>query len=326
MKGLFSLLITLIITLSAIAQSSSPTSNEASTRDTLIYFPARPASGFNFGYYLFLPKGIRQGEIHYLMVETTNGGVSDSISFHEQNARIIASKSGVANYTSKKLRIPLLVPVFPRSQTDWTIYTHALDRDAMLIKRNPIERLDLQLISMIEDAGQHLKKLGHPIHPKFFMSGFSASGTFANRMSLLHPDRIKAIAAGGINSIAILPVSELKGKTLNYPLGIADFQVITGKPVQMDAFRFLPQLLYMGALDENDAAAFTDGYSPEESKLVYELMGKKLIPERWSAMETIYRENNVKAEFRTYPGIGHGTDLKMLNDLADFFSQHSNTP
>lgn len=306
------------------AQTESTLPADIRTKDTLMKFAAKPGAGFNFEYLVYLPKGVQPGVTNYLMVETNNGGVNDTMSHHEKTAGYAAARSGVANYTSKFLKIPLLVPIFPRSATNWMIYTHALDRDAMLSKGTDIERLDLQLLAMIEDAKKQLAKQGYPLHDKFFMNGFSASGTFANRMSLLHPEKIKAIAAGGINSIAILPINELKGKKLEYPLGIADVKQITGKEVNLEAFRELPQLLYMGSLDDNDAAKYDDGYSKEESAVVFTVMGEQLIPQRWSFVEQVYKDNKVNAEFRTYPGIGHGTDLKMLNELVDFFRKHMN--
>jgi hypothetical protein len=309
--------------LQAAAQGTTPAPTlTGREKDTLIKFAANPAAGFRFEYLVYLPKGLKSGEVKPLMVETNNGGVNDTIAYHERTARSAASRSGVAVYVAKKLKLPFLVPIFPRSEAKWMVYTHALDRDAFLAKGEDIERLDLQLLAMVEDARKQLAAMGYPLQDRFLMTGFSASGTFANRMSLLHPEKIKAMAAGGINAITILPQAQLEGKTLKYPLGIADVATVTGKPVNLEAFKVLPKLLYMGALDDNDAAAFDDGYSEEERALVYELMGKQMIPQRWSFMETQYRTAGVKGEFRTYPNIGHGTDLKMLDDLVDFFRRY----
>jgi hypothetical protein len=80
--------------------------------------------------------------------------------------------------------------------------------------------------------------------------------------------------------------------------------------------------LYMGTLDDNDAAAFDDAYNAEEREQIYTLMGKSLIPQRWAFMEKVYKENGVKAEFRTYNHMGHGTDEKINNDLVQFFRRH----
>jgi hypothetical protein len=325
----FALLLTVFLvacTATQVLAQDLPSLAPARDRDTLIKFAANPQAGFYFDYLVYLPKGTQIGVSNYLMVETNNGGVNDTMAYHEKWARHAASRSGVGNYVARKLVIPFLVPIFPRSQTNWKVYTHALDRDAFLSRGDSIERLDLQLLAMVEDARKQLVQQGYPVKEKFFMTGFSASGTFANRLSLLHPEKIQAVATGGINAIAILPVAEVQGKTLDYPLGIADVEKVTGRAVNLAAFRVLPKLLYMGALDDNDAAAFADGYSKEESALVYELMGKQLIPQRWSFMEEQYKKNKVEAEFRTYPDIGHGTDLKILNDLVEFFKKYAHIP
>ena len=297
--------------------------NQELASSSLLKFKARPDLGFNFEYFIYLPKELKSPASTYLLVESSNTGTNDLIEHHEKGAAEAASKSSVGNYVSRKLKIPLLVPVFPRSATNWAYYTHALDRETILSKEFGIERLDLQLLAMIEDAKKHLAKQNFYLKDKFFITGFSASGTFANRFSILHPEKIQATASGGINAIAILPVAKLNGQPLNYPLGTADIKKITGKRVNLKAFKKLPKLLYMGAMDTNDAVEFDDAYSKEERKIVYELMGKQLIPERWSFIREIYLKNNIQADFRTYPQIGHGTDLKINTDLVEFFKTHS---
>ncbi|HEY1114240.1 MAG TPA: hypothetical protein VGE66_11795 [Chitinophagaceae bacterium] len=307
----------------AVSQDAlTATPVEMLVKDTLIKFPANPGAGFHFEYLVLLPRGIEKEKTTPLMVETNNTGLNDTITVHEKGARRAASHSGVGVYVAKKLRLPFLVPIFPRSQTDWTVYTHALDRDAFVAKGVDYERLDLQLLAMVEDAKKRLAAMGYPLEEKFLLTGFSASGTFANRLSLLHPAKIKAVATGGINAIAILPVAQVKGKTLNYPLGLADVEAITGQPVDLEAFRALPKLLYMGAKDDNDAAAFSDGYSDEERALVYGLMGKQMIPTRWSFMESQYRLAGVQAQFKTYEHMGHGTDLVILDELVAYFKTY----
>ena len=79
---------------------------------------------------------------------------------------------------------------------------------------------------------------------------------------------------------------------------------------------------YIGALDDNDAVAFDDGYNKEEREIVYRLIGKEL-PKRWAFVQEEYRKNNIQVDFRTYDGIGHGTDLKINNDLVEFFRKYS---
>jgi len=321
-KTLFiSRLLLVAITFITVQNAFAQTSNQVRLTDTMMKFNAKPESGFNFDYLIFLPKGTPLNTTTYLMVETNNSGLNDTMKHHLKGA-LYAAANGVASYVARRLHLPLLVPVFPRSATHWTYYTHALDRDVLLTQEFGIERLDLQLLAMVEDARVQLSAQNYKLQQPFFMTGFSASGTFANRFSLLHPQKLKAVAAGGINAIAILPIAHINGDTLQYPLGIADVPRITGQPVDLAAFKKLPQLLYMGALDDNDAAAFDDAYSAEERAQVYNLMGKQLVPQRWAFMQKIYEQNGVGAEFRTYHHMGHGTDEKINNDLVAFFRKH----
>ena len=298
----------LVILLAILSGCSSVRLNKASgepasvrIKDTLLKIPANPKAGFNFGYLVYLPKGTPAGRSTFLMVETNNGGPNDTMAHHERTARHTAVRSGVANYVARYLHLPLLVPIFPRSATHWEYYTHALDRDALLSKDFGIERLDLQLLAMIKDARRQLAAQGCRLEQKFFMTGFSASGTFANRFSLLHPEALQAVAAGGINGIAMLPLPQLDGQALRYPLGTADMKAITGKKPDLKQFRSLPQLLYMGALDSNDAVAFDDAYSDSDRAIVHRLLGKDLIPTRWAAVQKVYKQQGIEAEFRTYP-------------------------
>ncbi len=330
MKYLFLLLIVALIAchsprginVNSSAGGAGTFSIDTLAKDTLLKFSAHPDLGFNFDYLVYLPKGLTWDKNTYLMVETNNSGVNDSMAHHEKGARYAASRSSVGNYVARKLKLPLLVPIFPRPATYWMYYTHALDRDALLCKDFGLERLDLQLLSMINDARKRLTGHRLILHEKFFMTGFSASGTFANRFSLLHPEKIRATASGGINGIAILPLSSFAGKALNYPLGIADVDSITGRAVNLKAYKSLPKMFYMGETDSNDAVAFDDAYSEEERALVYELMGKSLIPVRWDFIRKLYKQNNVVADFKVYPKIGHGTDLKINNELVDFFRKY----
>jgi len=305
-----------------VAHAKGNSLSDTLARDTVIIVDALPVEGFNFPYVLYLPKGMKMSGETTLMVETNNGGLNDTLEHHKKTAIHTASKSGVANYVARRLKIPLLVPVFPRSATHWTVYTHALDRDAFLSTDSAIRRLDLQLIAMVESARKLLRNSDVRLDEQFFITGFSASGTFANRFSLLHPGLLKATASGGINAIAILPVSHIEGTPFKFPLGIADVGQVTGRKVQMDAFKKLPKMLYMGALDDNDAAAFDDAYDEEERQQIYKFMGRKSMPDRWAFMRDIYKQHGIEATFITYPHIGHGTDLRINNELVAYFRKY----
>lgn len=287
----------------------------------LFEIEADSGKGFNFPYLLFLPDSMSDQKELFLIVEPNNSGfANDKIGEHLEKARRTASIDYyIGNYISGKLGYPLLVPVFPRPESDWKIYTHALDRDAILQKDNQLERIDIQLIRMIEDARDTLLKLGYPTKSQVLMTGFSASGTFANRFSLIHPEKIYALAAGGLNGLLMLPVSKIDGTELNYPLGTNDFSRLFNEPFDSSAFRNIPQYLFMGGLDENDAILFDDGYDPEEREAVFKVIGEKMQPDRWVTCGEIYGNAGIAATIITYDSLGHKHPPEVMEDILSFF-------
>lgn len=283
---------------------------------------AAPEKGFNYPYLLRVPEGAGP-QPQVLIVEPNNtGAISDDFAVHVSAAERLARNS-VGQFVARRLSIPLLVPVFPRPQTEWQIYTHLLDRDTILVESGPLKRLDLQLMAMIDDAIARLKARGVVVHQKVLMYGFSASGAFVNRFAMLHPDRVLAVAAGGVNGMLMLPVEQLDSVALPYPLGIADFRTVSGVAPQLEVWRRVAQFIYIGADDDNDAVLFSDGYTDDERATVFRVIGEKMQPDRWERCQAVYREAGANVTFRTYPGVGHVTNPLMVAAIVDFFRTHA---
>lgn len=301
---------------SLLAQTSQA---QKISRDSLLIIEKNPAKGFFSDYILFIPKGTKLNGKTFLLVEPNNTGkLSDSIEIHIQHAVSLASVSSVGNNISTELRIPLLVPVFPRPASKPLTYSHALDRDVMLEKRPDLKRLDLQLLAMIEDSRSVLKTFGVEVEEKIFMSGFSASGTFVNRFSFLHPDKIQALAIGGFNGELILPQKSINGIKINYPIGTNDFEKMFKQKFDIDAYKAIPQYIYMGELDENDAVQFDDSYNKKERKLINENLAPT-VQKRYIACKEIYLSSNINSDFKTYEKVGHWTTSNMNLDVIRFF-------
>ena len=175
---------------------------------------------------------------------------------------------------------------------------------------------------MVKNARKELIKMGINIDDCFFMTGFSASGTFANRFSMLHPEKLKAVAAGGLNGLLIAPKNKIENDILKFPIGIADVYSVTGIKPSIDTFKKLPQLWFMGELDTNDAVLYYDGYSITERALVYKVFGQEMMPTRWHNSIEIYEKSGIPAIMKTYKNIGHGTDKKINDEITEFFRKH----
>lgn len=311
----------LILTISYVAAFAQKTVVEAFKNDSLIVVDKNPEKGFYSDYILFIPKGTVLNKKIFLLVEPNNTGkTSDSIEVHKQYAIDLASVSSVGNNISTELKIPLLVPIFPRPASQPLMYTHALDRDVMVEKMPELKRLDLQLVDMITDAKRILNAMNIEVDPKIFMNGFSASATFTNRFSFIHPDKIKALAIGGFNGKLMLPQNKINGTKLNYPIGTNDFTKLFNKEFDLETYRLIPQLIYMGKLDENDAVQFDDAYSKKERRIINNNTGRN-VQERYLECQKIYQKNSIFPIFETYENVGHWTTPEMNLNVIKFFLQ-----
>lgn len=284
---------------------------------------ANPEKGFSYPYYLFVPAELRDPSVakttHTILVLPNNTGkLDDALEFHEADVKKrMAQVPTIANL----LKVAVIMPVFPRPSTDWKIYTHALDRDAMVTDKKEYARFDLQLIAMIDDARRSLKKDGVIFDKRVLLNGFSASGMFTNRFAFLHPERVKAAAIGSPGGWPIAPAATYKEKPLRYPIGIADIKQVAGKSLDLETLRKVPLFIYLGDKDDNDSVIFGDSYDAEDKDLILPLLGAKPI-DRWEAARSMYASAGLNAEFKLYPGIAHTINDQMRNDIRAFLEKH----
>ena len=311
MKTIFALLLSLLFSINFFAQAET------------LKVEAEPEKGFAYPYYLYIPASMREAaakdQAHNLLVVPNNTGTpDDDLSVHEKNVQQKMSQVGLA---FGKLNVPVLMPVFPRPKTDWKIYTHALDRDALLTGKAEYKRFDLQLAAMIDHARRRFAEKDLKIDEKVLLYGYSAAGMFVNRFAFLHPDRVKAVTSGSPGGWAIAPSEKFKEKTLRYPLGTGDFKNIARSKFDLKALQKVPFFIFMGDRDENDSLVFGDGYEEEDKNLVFELFGKTPL-ERWEISQKLYRQAKLNAEFKLYPGAAHKVTPEMLTDVLAFLAKH----
>lgn len=331
----------------------------------VLFVSANPAKGFYWPYFIIIPsdwyKKDNYGKKRYLMVESNNVG---SLNEYEGFKKCISDTEKFAmNLEPRSLEIaenmwsPALIPVFPRPDVYYTyngegnvFYTHAFDRDTATLHlklKDPklssmltsqfenlgydvktFSRLDVQLEAMVDDAIENLNKKGQNIEKhKIFFSGYSASGTFADRFAFLHPDRIKAVAAGAANDDMVLTLSEYKGEKLMFPLGTSDYKDITGKSFNLAEQNKYAKLVYMGEDDENNVVPYTDCYGNEERRIITKLWGMEVLP-RAKQLADLYGKSGGKGIFILDKGIKHSCSKDMIEYLLTFFkaNRDSNVP
>lgn len=323
MKGfILGLIFVLIISAAAFAQAQSP-AVPALTEKDYVRIDANTAAGFAYPYYLYVPPEFRSDANRkvkqtILVLPNNTGKVDDDFAEHEADVKKRMAMSGAV---AAMLKVAVLMPVFPRPKSDWQIYTHALDRDSMVTDRKEYRRLDLQLLAMIDHAIFLMKKDGIKADKRVLINGFSAQGMFANRFTFLHPKRVKAAAIGSPGGWPIAPVERYKDKTLRYPIGTADLNVVAGKKLDMKSLRKVPLFIFLGDKDTNDSVPFGDSYDDVDRELINPLFGKTPI-ERWAISKQLYADAKLNAEFRLYPGVAHTVTPQMRDDIRAFLLKH----
>lgn len=294
----------------------------------LIKAPAAPSKGFEWPYYLSIPKDLSKQTV-ILVLPNNTGTVSDDWAVHD--AAALSLVKWISDF-AVRLDVPLLVPTFPRPINPWIpggIYTHALDRESLVteavLPEGSIQRVDLQLIAMIGDAQARLAARGFRVDKRVFMMGFSASGAFTSRFTMLHPEIVRAAAPGSPGGWPLAPVSRWWGGTsLRYPVGIADVRSLTGKAVDLAEVKRVPQYIYVGDQDTNDALD-TRNFPQSEIDVICDHLNCNPAPyisERWPISEELYRSVGIFNQFVVYPGVAHSITPEMFEDIFQFFMKN----
>ncbi len=309
-----------------------------------------PKSGFYWDYILYIPNQVKHSKL--LVVPNNTGYATDNYELHKERAK------GLIQYKSKladELGVLLLVPIFPRPLSYSGLYTHALDRACLQTDVSNLKRLDLQLIEMINDCKSILTKENIILDDKILMSGFSASGDFVDRFSFLHPQCVDAVAYGGASTM--IPLKDIRGTALPYPLGVSDYSLIANEDFNTQAAMQIERYIYKGAQDEGGWQTITENGASKKytwreyyekyllkeleelasndqttsysnsilsdtdlDLIAYKAFEGHILLERFMDIESIYKDMNfTKATFKVYEGIGHTTTDEMKKDELDFF-------
>jgi hypothetical protein len=259
-----------------------------------------------------------------LLVQPNNtGSPTDDFARHREAARKEV-EANLGRRVADRLRAPLIVPVFPRPNeepVDFTHLVHSLDRETLAIEDGPLERVDRQLLAMAEDARERLRDAEYPIGDGLLLNGFSASGTFVERFASLHPEEVVSVTAGGVNGMPLLPLAEADGHDLDYHVGVADVEALTGEPFDRDAFAEVNRFLYMGEFDDSDTLPFDDAFTLNRLRTAaLDVYGPHMTDDRFPYSRAVYDELGANTVFRTYRGEAH-TYRPAINDIVRYHAR-----
>lgn len=282
----------------------------------ILWFEPAPTAGYEWSFFLYFPSGVSSSSLArapLLVMPNNSGTIDDRAGVHRAEA--LKQLFSWRSY-AERLHVALLVPAFPRPAARPDLYTHALDRDTLLVDRGELRRLDLQLLAMVAAAQSSMGA----VESKILLFGFSAGGMFANRFALLHPEHVVAAAVGSPGGWPMAPQPSWKEQRLRYPLGSGDLPTVTGRPLDLDALRRVRFFFFLGANDVNDSLTFRDGYDAEDEALAMSLFGRTPVA-RWPVAQEMYRQARVDALFKLYPDVGHDVTDAMDTDVVEFFAR-----
>ncbi len=285
------------------------------------FVDAEPESGFNFPYWLATPEQFRAEPVPLLVTMNsaqpgqplTGGGPDQPPTVAERARSAVGSFAQVGAWASERLGVPQLVPVFPLPDGDPVDRTHKtvqLDRQTLRIEGTDLERIDRQLLAMTDHARGTLLS-DHEMHDELLFWGHSSAGQAAEHMAVLHPEEIMAFAASGVNGVVTLPLAELGGHTLNYQIGVADLESITGSPFDAEAFDAVDKFYIQGGQDTSDRLPFDVPEVPNTwadadlyatAKAVY---GRDMVEDRFPRCQIAFERAGVSGQFRVYPELTH---------------------
>lgn len=185
-----------------------------------------------------------------IIVEANNLETNILEKIIEQAAR---TATRLANETSL-CPAPILIPLLP-SYRKGPYYQQLSAECFELSKENPDYRIDEQVVGMISNAKNILStEFGLKLEDKVFLNGYSSSGVFAQRFSLLHPEVVETACIGGSSGSIPLPTDKL-----DYPLGIGNYEQLTGKKFDLESYSKIRFRYYVGELETiNKASDRTD--------------------------------------------------------------------
>ena len=142
---------------------------------------------------------------------------------------------------------------------------------------------------------------------------------------------VKACISGGTSGLGILPISQLNGEKLNFPLGVANVPNFNA-----EAFKSIPQYYYIGNQDYNDPAMVSDkskdsqgelqprykeNYTPHEITQIQTQLGKNP-QERFDNNQRMYAQLGVNAKFQKFNG-DHNSVTQQKDSNGNFITNES---
>lgn len=145
---------------------------------------------------------------------------------------------------TNNLPSPIVVPLIP-SYKDSPYFQQLSEECFSISSSDRNYRIDEQVVSIINKAKSILEtERGVAAKDRIFLNGYSSSGVFAQRFALLHPEIVETACIGGASGSIPIPTEKLA-----YPIGLADYEALTGKKFDLESYSKIKFRYYVGELE-----------------------------------------------------------------------------
>lgn len=225
--------------------------------------PENVELGFNFPFKILMPKELNENPNIIYACNLTSEFSNECNSIEElidKTKKDLGSIDPILTHLCLENGNPMVIPYVPRFTK---FRPNFLGRDCLYNNFNLEEEdkkfqnymylyndLADQHKAIIEYAIEVLKNENINVDSKVIISGYSEGAKFASHLALLHPEIFKAVIAGGTGGVISMPISEINGKELKYPLGISDIK----EKFNEKEFKKIKFFYYIGKKDLSDSA------------------------------------------------------------------------
>lgn len=262
-----------------------------------------------------------------IIVESNNLESENSQEIIKQGIQTVFKLAQLTNY----LPAPIVIPLIP-SYKDYP-YLQQLSQECFSLSSNDKNyKIDEQVVKIIDKAKFILKKeYNLSVKDKIFLNGYSSSGVFAQRFSLLHPNIVETACIGGASGSIPIPTEKLA-----YPLGIADFKTLTGKKFDSDSYLKIKFRYYVGEFETktksdsrtddfkqpapvHDMSYFDRSVPTDVGKEQRKILGKEMFCRAKKTVQ-ILKHLGIDIQHKIIPGRGHNNKNCIgVNELGDKF-------
>jgi poly(3-hydroxybutyrate) depolymerase len=290
-----------------------------------------PSDEIPYKWFSYVPSGLPRDSQVYILIT----------GIHGQMANYDISAETSKSMLQERLRWPninkfiLLVPVIPREENQ-PAYPAAFDLVSFRTSNSFYKQADLKVNLMIDKLIADLNLDGYQVSSKVMVEGFSTGGMFAQRYALLHPDRVKAIAAGQCGGNFTLPETSYQNTKLKWPVGINNLFALSGIEFNQDAYKQVSQFIFIGDKDTGENYHTTVWIRLHPSfgtGNMWESVGQmEFLIKNFGETDPVRLQNEIdylnsigyeNIEFKLYPGIDHTITNQMINDLMKFLVEHA---